>query len=78
MGGAQSAAGVAMKVFVEEHIVLEMRIVRQLGMVLENRPPAVVVFEKEPGQPPGQFLATWLMVMNLPEPVGHSILKSSP
>ena len=46
MRSADAAAGVTVEIFVEQHVILEMRIGREFGMILQNRPLAVCAFEK--------------------------------
>jgi len=73
-----TAAGVAVKVFVEQDVIAEVRIGLHPRMVGKLRPPAVLIGEEDPGQRVATSLAASFRVTKLPDPVGHSTLKSSP
>ena len=47
MRGAHAPPGVAVEIFVEEHVVTEMRIGRELGMILKCGTLAICTFKKE-------------------------------
>src|SRR6266700_3683997 len=49
--GANTAAGVAMEVFVEQDVITEVRIGLQPRMVSKLRPRAALVGKEDPGQP---------------------------
>jgi len=55
-----------------------MRIGLQLRRVAQHRPVAVVVFKKMRDRRRDSSSETCSMVSSVPEPVGHSTLKSSP
>src|SRR6266571_1740720 len=50
MGCAHATARIAVKVFVEENMIAEVRVSRKLGMILEDRSLAVLPFEEHLGQ----------------------------
>src|SRR5687768_7169927 len=50
-----AAAGVAVEVLVEEHVVAEMRVVLHLRVVAEDRPPAAPVLEEDVAEPVAQL-----------------------
>src|SRR6266478_2288738 len=47
---AHAASGVAVKVFVEQHVIAEVWVSRELGMILEDWSLAVLPFEEHLGQ----------------------------
>ena len=54
--GAAAAAGVAVEIFVEEDVILEVRVAGLLGMVLQDGALAVRAGEEEFDEPAGQFV----------------------
>ena len=48
---SNAASSVAVKVFVEQNVVFEMRIGRKLGMIFQHGPLAVFAFQKYARQP---------------------------
>ena len=46
MRRADAAASVAMKIFMEQHVVLEVRVGGELGMIFQDGPLAVAIFEE--------------------------------
>ena len=74
--GTDAAAVVAVELLVKQQVVLEVRIVLQLRMLAERRPSSPR--RKMQLKRRVSSSATCSMVMKLPDPVGHSILKSSP
>ncbi len=46
MRRADAAAGVAVKVFVEQNVILEMRVRRELRMIFQHGPLAVFALQK--------------------------------
>ena len=51
MACSQSLAGVAVEVLVEQHQVTPVRVGMEAFEVAVDRPPAVVVFQKQVGEP---------------------------
>ena len=65
MRGADTAAGVAVEIFVEQHVILEMRIGRDLVGVVEDGPLAVRASEEDNFERRRESsAATSLIVMN--------------
>ncbi len=56
MRGSHAPAGIPVEIFVEEDVVAEMQILRQLIVVTEHWAFAILVFEEKPPQPPGNLL----------------------
>jgi hypothetical protein len=75
---AEAATVVAVEILLEEDIVLEVRIACELGMIFQHGTLVVHALENEPRKAASSSSATSLIVLNRPEPVGHSTLKSSP
>ena len=46
MRSAAATPGIAMEIFVKQNVILKMRIGRELGMILQDRPLTVLAFEK--------------------------------
>jgi hypothetical protein len=46
MGSADSPSGVAMKIFMEQNVILKVRISLNFGVVAEYRPQTVFIFQK--------------------------------
>src|SRR5271165_3097862 len=55
VGGSETAAGVAVKIFVEERMVAEVRIVAEQWCGAERRTVALLVGKEEPGEPERQL-----------------------
>src|SRR5438034_2997057 len=55
MRGAEAAAGLAMKILVEQHVIAEMRVLLQYRHVAEDRPAAVGPTQENPAQAPRQL-----------------------
>ena len=53
---ADASTGVAVKVLVEEHEVSEVRIAGQLGVISEDGPFTVFVFEEKSSKPTGELI----------------------
>ena len=53
---ADAAAGVAVEIFVEKHVVLEVRIGGKLGMILQRGALSVGAFEEEAREAAGEFV----------------------
>ena len=56
MRGTEARAAVAVEKFVEEHVVAEMRIARELGVSFQNRSLAVFAFKKQFREAMGDFI----------------------
>ena len=71
---AHAATAVAVEVLVEECVVAEMRITRQLVVLVEDRPPATFVGQEDARQAPRQ------LVGNLVEraPLGTLLAEVAP
>ena len=79
VGGADTGAGVAVKVFVEEHQVAPVRIVPELLRRAVDRALAGRIAQEDPASVARRVPARPRAgVIIFPEPVGHSTLKSSP
>jgi len=53
--GTYAATGVAMEVFIEQQVVLEVRVALQLRMVTEDGTRPRLVGQEDPGETTGQF-----------------------
>ena len=76
---AEAGAVVAVEVFVEQDVVAPVRIVLELLGAAVHRPPAVLVAQEDAREAVAR--SPWRPRTGsscLPEPVGHSTLKSSP
>lgn len=65
MTGADAAAGIAVEVFVEQHVVLKQRIDLAPRMVIENWSLAVLVGEKDAREPAAQFVGDVVQAQEL-------------
>src|SRR5262245_8809742 len=55
MRGADASAGVAVEIFVEEHVVTEVGVAGEFGVIFQHRALAVGAPEEEPGEAAGEF-----------------------
>src|SRR5687768_13531667 len=55
VAGAKPGAVVAMEVFVKQQVILPVGICLEFFRAAENRTPAILVTQKDAGQPSGQF-----------------------
>ena len=55
MRGPETATGFAVEVFVEEHVVLEVRVGGKLRMTFERRTLAVVALQEKPRDAPREI-----------------------
>ena len=56
VGRSNTAAAIAVEVFVEEDVIPEMRVIRQFVMVAEHGTTAAPVFQEKPAQTPRQLI----------------------
>ena len=56
VGRSNTAAAIAVEVFVEKDVIPEVRIVRELIVVAEHGTAAVPVFQEKPAQTPRQLI----------------------
>jgi len=77
MAGCKARIVISMEVFVEQQVILPVRICLELLRASVNHPPARLIPQEDSGQPIDNFAATWNRFIHLPELVGHSTLKLS-
>ena len=53
---AETVAGVAVKILVEEDVIAEVRVVGELWIIFQRGPPAGVILQKQPREPRGNLL----------------------
>ena len=78
MGSAHSSAIIPVEILVKVNVVAKMWIALEPLVLAKDRPTAFLIPRKKSRQTAPNSAATSLMVKYRPEPVGHSILKSSP
>ena len=78
VAGSQTRAVVSVEIFVEQDVILPLRIGLKFLRASVHRPPARLSRRKIPVNRLAISRATSNRFIKLPEPVGHSILKLSP
>ena len=78
VGCATAPAIVAVEVFMEQDVVLEMRIGLKFFVAAENRTSTIGTAQEDLEQSAAQLVRYLLQRQLLPDPVGHSNFRPSP